>query len=196
LRKVIYLVALIAPLAFFNLAACYSRLELSVPKITPTNESWRLETRCASQGCVEKSDVLIGEGIEIEIEPYNRGTSGTKPFLITLRFKILPDDRLILDPPRTCIELAARKPVCAGAARNISLHSEGDKILIKADYIVGTVSLPDESIVGENKRRTIALLFDVPAPEVDDHFSLTIDGLLKNQRTITLPRLVFSKGLR
>lgn len=180
----------------FVVCGCYKPLQVSVPEMPSGNRKWSLEIRCASQGCVEKNDVLVGEGIEIEIEPYNRGWAGIRPFVVSLRFRMPENIQLLLEPSQVCLMSAVESQSCARAARNVAFHASIPMPFVTGDYISGPVVLPDMNVLNPNKRRSVDLLFDLPTPGVENQFSLTIGGLFREGHRIEVPTIIFNKGER
>ena len=177
-------------------ASCYKPIHLSIPSISEPVGSWLLETRCASQGCVEKADVLMGDGIRIEIEPYNRGWSGARPFYVALRFEMPSDVQVHLTFSRFCLRLEHKQEICARGVRNASFHSVNPQNPLKAEYLGDTIALPDRSVSPEHKQRTVGLVFDLPTPDIDQRFRLSLGGVSKNGEPIKIPALIFAPGQR
>jgi hypothetical protein len=191
-------IALLVLLMSLTQACFYRPVAVSVPTISDSKQQgWYIESRCEGKGCVDKYDILIGKDIQIEVRPYNeRFRPGTIPFLISLTFRFIKPGSYMYDPQLTYLTMHTKDSFYAKPAKNVSFRYSPPKSRLEYTYDSRPVVLRTDQSPNGSDTTSLNLLFDVPAPSVDETFQLFIEGVWLNKTPVRVPALTFSRGER
>jgi len=147
------------------------------------NEYWKIVEGCGYENCYPLVDYLLGNGLQIRIEP---SPEEKELFIIRLNFLSTTNSELVFNP--TAVKVKHSNKVLIPKPFTCSYTMWDKKYLRDAMPLTGKIPI--------SKNSCFLLYFDVLPPSIEDTFSIDIHGLYYGNQEVIIPEVVFNKGVR